>query len=49
MNSKLAIMIFGFSVGAILVIAFFPSSKPQIAVSGGIIPVVDKTEIPKSR
>jgi hypothetical protein len=49
MNSKLAIMIFGFSVGVILVIAFFPSSNPQVAVSGGIIPVIDKTATPPSR
>jgi hypothetical protein len=49
MSSKLAIMIFGFSVGVILVIAFFPSSKPQLAVSSGIIPVVEKTATPQSR
>ena len=49
MSSKLAIMIFGFSVGVILVIAFFPSSTPQVAVSSGIIPVVDKTATPQSR
>jgi hypothetical protein len=46
MNSKLAIIIFGFSVGVILVIAFFPSSKPQLAGSGRIIPVIDKAATP---
>jgi len=49
MNSKFAIMVFGFSVGVILVIAFFPSSKPKVAVGGGIILVVDKTQTPNSR
>jgi hypothetical protein len=41
MSSKLAIMAFGFSVGVILVMTFFPSSKPQSKTNGGGIPVVD--------
>jgi hypothetical protein len=40
MSSKLAIMAFGFSVGVILVMTFFPSSKPQSKTNGGV-PVVD--------
>ena len=42
MISKLALIGFGFSVGALLVMMLFPPSAPQAsATGGGIIPVVD--------